>query len=250
MSFILDAIKKSESERQKNRQPDVHSLQNAGGYRTERSRKLGRVASFIVSVSLIAGISLWFWPKIEEQFAAQRHLAKEDTDSSYGRNAPPVNNIPERDVQAARVVTAPAPDSLRGNRGTSQANYQPNSDTTNYAANHTANNTDSHTTSRAGQDYTTTVPAITDADAELPPMHLIKEFWELPADYQSTVPDMEYSFHVFSKDPARRTIIINGRTIKEGQMVASGLKLRVITETGVIFHYRDRFFHVDVVEKW
>lgn len=226
MSFILDAIKKSETERQKNRQPDVHSLQNAGGYKTERSRKLGRIASFIVSVGLIAGIGIWLWPKIEDQFAVQPSLVRESTDSDFSHSAPRVNNFPpDRDAPGNRVVASAVPERLAVDR------------------------TD-RTTKDMEQGYTTTVPPITDADAELPPMHLIKEFWELPADYQSTVPDMEYSFHVFSKEPARRTIIINGRSIKEGQMVASGLKLRVITETGVIFHYRDRFFHVDVVEKW
>ena len=72
----------------------------------------------------------------------------------------------------------------------------------------------------------------------------------MPADYQSTVPDLKFSFHVYSKNPDKRTIIINGRRMREGQMITSQLKLRVITETGVICHFKGRFFHVDVVEKW
>jgi len=223
MSFILDAIKKSETERQKNREPDVHSLQAAGGYKTERSRQLRRFASFIVSVCLIAGIGIWLWPKIEDQFAIQKNPAQVNAESDYSRGISELtHNREERNVSDNRVVASALPE----------------------------RSSDNPTVIKEEQHQTTAVLPITDADAELPPRHLIREFWELPADYQSTVPDMEYSFHVFSKEPARRTIIINGRTIKEGQMVASGLKLRVITETGVIFHYRDRFFHVDVVEKW
>ncbi len=84
----------------------------------------------------------------------------------------------------------------------------------------------------------------------LPPRHLIQELWQLPADYQESVPALDFSFHVFSREPEKRTIIINGRRMREGQMVASGMRLRVITETGIILHYRDRFFHVDVIEKW
>jgi len=55
---------------------------------------------------------------------------------------------------------------------------------------------------------------------------------------------------VFSIEPQKRTIIINGRRMREGQMVASGMKLRLITETGVILYSQGRFFHVDVIEKW
>ncbi|NND40125.1 MAG: general secretion pathway protein GspB, partial [Pseudomonadales bacterium] len=113
------------------------------------------------------------------------------------------------------------------------------------------------TTASPGQAYSAS-DAVTSGSGEriyasddpLPPRHLIKELWELPADYQSTVPDLKFSFHVYSPNPDKRTIIINGRRVREGQMVTSQMRLRVITDTGVICHYRGRFFHVDVVEKW
>ena len=75
-----------------------------------------------------------------------------------------------------------------------------------------------------------------------------------PADllkiYQSSVPEMDYSFHVYASKPEQRAIIINGRRLKQGQSVQKGLVLKLITENGVVFHYKGRYFHVDVIEKW
>ena len=68
MSFILDAIKKSESERQKNRQPDIHSLQNAAGYLPEKNRTIRRSVSFVFSIILILAFGIWLWPQLEQLF--------------------------------------------------------------------------------------------------------------------------------------------------------------------------------------
>lgn len=210
MSFILDAIKKSENERQKHRQPDVHSLQGSAGYVTERKKTSSRLLLLVISVAIIVAIIYWLWPRLNQEFI-------------------PSQLQPHSDVQYAVKTTVDKRDKAVA------------SPVQNTAINNPA----------IGRSESALVPiSAVDSDADLPPRHLIKEFWELPADFQSTVPDMEFSFHVFSKDPARRTIYINERSVKEGQMVASGLKLRVITPTGLILHYKDRFFHIDVVEKW
>ena len=55
---------------------------------------------------------------------------------------------------------------------------------------------------------------------------------------------------MYSEVAEQRTIIINDRRLTEGQMIARGLKLHTITESGVILFYQDRFFHVDVVTQW
>ena len=200
MSFILDAIKKSEQERNRARAPSVHTLQDGGKPQPGgRSRRSG-LLMLLIALGLLVAAGYWLWPKISSPIleAVQHQLAQQ---------APIEQETPE-------APTAPQP-----NTGTSPA--QPAS---------------------ARSDYL--------MDDDLPPRHLIKELWELPADYQSTVPAMEFSFHVFSPEPANRTIIINGRRVREGQLVAAGLKLRAITENGLILYYRGRFFHIDVIEKW
>ena len=84
----------------------------------------------------------------------------------------------------------------------------------------------------------------------LPPNHQIKELWEQPVSFQNQLPTLDFAFHVYSEVVEQRTIIINDRRLTEGQMIARGLKLHTITESGVILFYQDRFFHVDVVTQW
>ena len=84
----------------------------------------------------------------------------------------------------------------------------------------------------------------------LPPNHQIKELWEQPVTFQNQLPTLDFAFHVYSEVVEQRTIIINDRRLTEGQLIARGLKLHTITESGVILFYQDRFFHVDVVTQW
>ncbi len=205
MSFILDAIKKSEQERDRARAPSVHTLQDGGkGHGKVRSRRSGLVL-LAIALGLLAAGAYWLWPKISTPILeAVRHQLEQQ--SVAGQQQPSAATSPAPATVTPATVQAPA------DPGQPRSDYQ--------------------------------------MDDELPPRHLIKELWELPADYQSTVPAMEFSFHVFSQEPANRTIIINGRRVREGQLVAAGLKLRSITENGLILFYRGRFFHIDVIEKW
>lgn len=205
MSFILDAIKKSENERQRRRQPDVHSLQDSMPVTQAESSTGSRLFLLIVAIVIIIAAAWWLWLQVAPQ------LSPRLVEMLQGSQAVQNN---QADIDAANASPAntlsPAPDKIND-----------------------AANINSYL-----------------SDDELPPNSQIKELWQLPADYQSTIPELEFSFHVFSNDHEERMIIINGRRMREGQMVSRGLTLRVITETGVILHSGDQFFHVDVIEKW
>lgn len=206
MSFILDAIKKSENERQRSRQPDVHSLQDSAPSKQAESSAGNRLLLLVIAIVIIMAASWWFWLQIAPQISPRL-----------------VELLQGSQVEQAAInsdATSPSTSLVEGNSLNSSK------------ANDTANI----------NSYL--------ADDELPPNSQIKELWQLPADFQSTIPELEFSFHVFSNDHEERMIIINGRRMREGQMVSRGLTLRVITETGVILHSGDQFFHVDVIEKW
>ncbi len=65
---------------------------------------------------------------------------------------------------------------------------------------------------------------------------------DLPLDVQLQIPKMSFSVFVYSKKPADRMVIIDGRTTREGQEVSAGLKLEEITQDGAIFSYKGRRF--------
>lgn len=214
MSFILDAIKKSENERKRSKQADVHSLQDSAPRSVVQAGTGVRSLLLIIALAILVFAAWWLWPQIAGQlFTLQQSRPLISTPAESDQSSA---QKPQVQVNANTPATqTTAVDGSANAYGVSK---------------------------ELRDDYL--------VDDALPPNNKIKELWELPADYQSTVPGMEFSFHVFSREPEKRTIIINGRRMRAGQMVAAGLKLRVITETGVILYYRGRFFHVDVIEKW
>lgn len=78
----------------------------------------------------------------------------------------------------------------------------------------------------------------------------IVELWELPDPIRKTVPSLTFSFHVYSSNPERRTIIINKRRVREGDTMENGLLLNEITEEGAILQWNNRRFYINVVENW
>jgi len=65
---------------------------------------------------------------------------------------------------------------------------------------------------------------------------------ELPLAIQQELPPMSVSVHAYSGKPADRLVDINGRLLHEGENVAPGLKLEQITPDGMILSYRGYTF--------
>ena len=61
---------------------------------------------------------------------------------------------------------------------------------------------------------------------------------------------MAFSFHVYASDPARRTIIINGRRLREGQPINGETRLQHITADGVIVEFRNYRIALPVINQW
>jgi cytoskeletal protein RodZ len=194
MSFILDAIKKSESERRRAKQADTQSLQSELRHRGGSHGTAGKSLLLLCAIGILAAALWWFWPQL---YAQLNHIRNSNSSS----------------VETLQPPTTAKTDAVAEN-----------------------------VTLEKKQSYS--------ADDELPPRHLIKELWEMPADFQEVIPEFEFSFHFYSNTPAKRSTVINGRTMREGQMVSSKVKLRLITSSGVILYSRGSFFHINVVENW
>lgn len=202
MSFILDAIKKSEADRKKSQQTDIYSLQDQdiarSSVHTHRSRWL--LLCFALVILVLTGWYLW---------------------------SPLLNYISEYDAANKDVSASVVAEDALDQKETFTPVIE--------------------TASTATADELMPTYSINDS---LPPNHQIKELWEQPVSFQNQLPTLDFAFHVYSEVAEQRTIIINDRRLTEGQMIARGLKLHTITESGVILFYQDRFFHVDVVTQW
>jgi general secretion pathway protein B len=65
---------------------------------------------------------------------------------------------------------------------------------------------------------------------------------ELPLSIQQELPPMTISVHAYSGNPANRLVSINNRMLREGGYLVPGLKLEQITPDGMIFGYKGYSF--------
>ncbi|HEB27689.1 MAG TPA: hypothetical protein ENI05_07910 [Porticoccus sp.] len=197
MSYILDALKKSDQERQQNTGPSLQTVHRPHLI-NKNSNRWGAVIFISVVVVCSTVLGLWYI-----NFASVSTVieSKVVTDSVDLEPVPVPDPSP---IESDKPVTK-----------ISQSN--PSAQTVNDAA-------------IAGP---------------------VVEFWELPDPVQTAIPALTFSFHVYSSNPDKRTIIINKHRVREGDSVSHGLILEEITEQGVILQWQQRYrFSINVVESW
>lgn len=217
MSLILEALKKSEQERRRDKGPDLQTIHQPTLTRAPR-----RSTGWIWGVALVAvnAAALAFWWQQRQTEPARPAAAavtpapapapaKPAPETAAATPAQPIAPSPREQAAATRVVP------------------------------------------EAGAEFTTVVPGggavPSSGDAG---DGRIEEVDQLPEDVRNNLPAMTFSFHVFSTNPQQRTIIINNRRMREGDEINAGLQLQQITEDGVILRYAQHRIHISVLSGW
>lgn len=73
---------------------------------------------------------------------------------------------------------------------------------------------------------------------------------ELPDYRQQSIPELVFAGHVYSSTPASRSIIINNSAMSEGDNIMPGLKVELITSNGVVLKFQDTLFKMDILQDW
>lgn len=220
MSYILDALKKSEQERGRGSAPSVQTLHTIGhGSPTSKTHYWPQLLLFAVFVNL--GALLYFIitdTRVEQPAASPLTIGQTEPTTVEKMHAlpayidlEPLSSEPIDEEIVYKQVAIPAV---------------------------------AQTTARPTPQVVETPPAYTPPEASL----LQRD--ELPDYIQQQIPIMAFSAHVYSSNPLHRSIIINGRLMEEGDQFASDLTLSEITPKGAIFDYQGQLFHQNVVSAW
>lgn len=179
MSYILDALRKSEEERRRGKVPDFSASVDA----PVSARKKNNVWPIItlVVVAINAGLILFFWNQ-----PASVSPSSADEEAALAQ---------EEEVEAAQ------PAEVVEKKQVPNAAYMPQLD-------------------------------------------------ELPDDQRMGIPDLSFSSHMYSSRPEFRSIIINGKRLKEGQHFNRELQVVEITDSGVILSNGRTEFEVDILGRW
>lgn len=203
MSYILEALKKSEQERQQNNGPTIQNIHRPMLVKRSSRGVLYYLLVFLVFLLIVSFVIVGWYQFLHWQPA--RPAPVPGYQSAPGKTGADVT------ASDAESVVTPAP----------------------------SNPTPSNPT-----------PAETAHVQAAPSPPLVKDFWELPDTIKAAIPPMTFSFHVYSDNPDRRTIIINNRRLREGELISDGLKLIEITPEGVVLSWQKQYFRLAVVENW
>jgi general secretion pathway protein B len=223
MSYILDALKKSDQDRKQGEVPGINSFQS----QPRPPRSTSRIMFYILIGALLINalvLGIWALSRQPEIVVATADLPETVT----GKTDAP---LPE-DVEAtwsAEIITETAP--------TTTAPVPAEATTTPPEPEAAEIDTIPITETESETDIS--------ADEDEAPKKLIK-YRNLPANVRNDLKDINISVHYYANEPASRMASVNGRIMRQGQSVKDGLVLDEITRKGVIFTFRKYRFSMDV----
>jgi len=284
MSYILDALQKSERKRKRDYVPDLQTVHSPA---SPKKRKGSLWAWLLVAILMITVVLLVLYlpdrrrdnyltgpvPDKVEKPAASRSLGDENLtkEISSGRQ-----NLPERDTDAAdyvaEMIPATTPPEIYEEMEPSSADVpvaypsqvqDPSSPSRPDISDQRGGRYEEKMPT-AREDTSPSAAAlvpvtdVTESDEEystaeipVPKPHLQPEteiplLTSLPKSLRQNIPELTISFHVFTQNPATRLVSINGRIVRQGQEVTPDLNLEEITAAGIVLNYKGNRFRLQV----
>lgn len=216
MSFILDALKKSESDRQGNSRPGFADVP-AGGAQSRAPRWIWLVSALLgINAIVIAG--LWLGSRAESPAVPPDTAART---AAAGPAAPPFAEIvSDARRDRASIATTEAPRAT--STGSSAARTAP------------AEEPAAPLPARRETPTARVTPA--------PGPVVVPTFNALRADGSLQLPDLHLDIHVYAENPSERFVFVNMSKYREKATLAEGPTIKEINPDGVILEYEGTDF--------
>ena len=246
MSYILDALRKSDQQRQRGAPPPLLALQATAVVPRRRvSISHAVLAALLIGAGIVIG-SLRPW-QTEQPAPAMAPAAKKPLETSR-LLSPPVppqmGREPEHGVAAqktppaARAAAAGATEQRAPAVARHEAKAKPRNKPREAVT--AAPETATPKTLALKEMTEKPVPGKPGnaGPGDAAPEPKVMTIAELPLSIQQEMPKMSISVHAYSGTPKDRLLGINDRMLREGDFVAPGLLLEQITPDGVIMSYK------------
>lgn len=222
MSYILDALKKSDSKRRQNEVPDLQTM-----HMPELEEAASNKWLYMIIVLLLVILAFLIgvyqpWNHLQEKQPLSQKPPLENTPVPTSEEKAAVESVEAEAVQAPERSV----ESVSTKREVTQAeSVEPG-------------------------DKPLSHSPIDELEMSQDQIRQIPRLSELPDMIQQAIPNMVYAGHVYSSSAVQRSIIINGYAMSEGDTVIDGLKVKQITADGVIFDYQGQLFRVEILQDW
>jgi len=222
MSYILDALKKSEQDRGHGSAPNVQTLHSSSlNYHANKTQIWPYFLLAAIAINLAA---LFYFIVAKTDVAATTAQQQTGITETKAARSGTTQTALDTDVAAAARASDQAESVV----------YKP--------------------VSMPGPGRKTEFPVTRAAATETRKLadtrNTVLEMDELPFDVLQHIPVLQFSAHVYSSNPIQRSIVINGRFMEEGDRLAADLFLSEITPDGAIFEFQGQLFHRGVVSAW
>lgn len=233
MSYILDALKRAEAERERGAVPGLqsrHATLPAAQADRSAQHRLWLAAAALALGGLAAGLWLWQTPSGTERLAAvEPAVQATPTPPPLAQPVPPPTMpLPASPppVTAPRVVASSPPAVVR--------------------ATPTPVPRPAPAASAAAMQATPrpkTEPVAKSAASQAAPP-AVRLLGELPEDLRRQIPPLVITGSVYSSNPDKRLLLVNNQVLAQGSLAASGVTLEQIQAKSSVFSYQGTRFRV------
>ncbi|MCP3893000.1 MAG: general secretion pathway protein GspB [Desulfobulbaceae bacterium] len=215
MSYILDALKKSDRERKKGTTPTIYSVHSNQVHPKMHRSKPGRLPLLLLATLLIIGggsVATYFFyfankskPNTDISINGDTTTADQRPQATIGLQSEPIKVISPITIKPAALLNKKLEtDKQQDKVGQRRHLEQPNP-------------TQSQKTD-------------------------ITQLQNLPESIKSELPVLAFAGHTYSETPSQRMIIINNEIVKEGERIEEELRLIEITWEGIVLEFKDHLF--------
>ncbi len=222
MSFILDALRKSEHERQRTSGPGLAEIPTATG-KVQHNRWMPLVVALLaINVLIITGVLLW-----PDQAPIPAPVA------NTAPGARPKESTPADPQRVAAPVTQPAGGA---------ANAPPTIHEVRPLSREVARPITAAVAPAEAAVGTASEKPLASMSEQAPATDIYPTLNDLQAAGMIALPGMHIDIHVFSNNPVERFVFLNMRKYREGETTREGPAIHSITPEGVVLNHRGTLF--------
>ncbi len=256
MSYILDALKKSEKERMRKSAPDILSVQET----ILHEKKKRNIWKYLIIIALFANVFIlgyWlFYSGYNKDFLknndSKSHKTIDINNQKVGQLAGEnINEVNSTKQIVSNDMPSPTTDKKMNiidknisTRSTESEHKPENAQSQSMKSKKKESNKTYNKENSPNNEKSFTHNLLPLNKEPVPDVNKLYSINELPSSVKDSLPPINMTIFMYSDDPASRMVRINGQTLREGQNISEGVRLEEIKADGIIVSYKNYKMHI------